>query len=40
MNHQAAIEKARKQGLPAPTNFRGAVDEAFGRAGETPAQPR
>jgi hypothetical protein len=38
MNHQAAIEKARKQGQPAPTNFRGAVDEVFGRrAGETPA---
>lgn len=37
MNHQAAIEKARKQGQPATTNFRGAVDEMFGkRAGETP----
>jgi hypothetical protein len=31
MNHQAALEKARKQGLPAPTSFRGAVDEAFGK---------
>jgi len=33
LNHQAAIEKARKQGQPAPTNFRGAVDESFGRSG-------
>lgn len=30
LNHQAAIEKARKQGQPAPTSFHGALHEAFG----------
>lgn len=29
MNHRAAIEKAQKKGKPAPTDFRGAVAEAF-----------
>jgi hypothetical protein len=29
MNHQRAREKAKKKGLPAPTNFSGAADEVF-----------
>lgn len=29
MNHQKAREKAKKKGLPAPTNFSGAADEVF-----------
>lgn len=29
MNHRIAIEKARKKGLPEPTDFRGSVHEAM-----------
>jgi hypothetical protein len=29
LNHRKAIEKAAQKGLPAPTEFRGAVDAAF-----------
>lgn len=29
MNHQKAQEKARKKGLPEPTDFKGAADEVF-----------
>jgi hypothetical protein len=29
MNHQKALEKAQKKGLPAPTSFDGAAGEAF-----------
>lgn len=29
MNHRIAIEKARKKGLPEPTDFRGSVHDAM-----------
>jgi hypothetical protein len=31
MNHKAAIEKARKKGLPVPTDFKGAAYTEFGK---------
>lgn len=36
MSHEAAVEKARKKGLPPPSDFRGAAHEVFasGGAGE------
>jgi hypothetical protein len=38
LNHQAAIDKARKQGQPVPKSFRGTVDEVLGRAGPADAR--
>ena len=32
MNHQRAIETARRKGAPVPTDFRGAADVVFGRS--------
>ena len=31
MNHKTAIDKARKKGLPLPTDFKGAAFEVFGK---------
>ena len=38
MDHQAALEKARAKGQPAPTNFQGAVHAAWAAA--SPSKPR
>jgi hypothetical protein len=34
MNHEIAIEKAKKKGLPPPTRFEGAASEAFSASGK------
>jgi hypothetical protein len=36
MNHQKAVEKAKKKGLPPPTDFRGAAHTALSTPGESP----
>lgn len=35
MNHKTAIEKARKKGLPDPTDFRGAAFAVFGKPSDS-----
>lgn len=39
MNHKTALDKARKKGLPPPTDFKGAAFEVFGKPVRGERQP-